>query len=193
MSSTTAAALRILAIVALLASIAVLPLLWVALVGGAAASFVATLGVSWGRFLRRFVPILAISLVMAAGSWWSLPRSNSDMMVLAASRAAVASFVLVAFAEKTSLTDFLIGMRTLRMPSLLVTSLMLMLRSLEILNDERKAILRSRAARGGERLGLISEWTSRAGLIGLLMSRSVDRAERVHRAMKARSWQAERG
>jgi len=193
MSSTTAAAVKLLALVALLASISLLPLFWVAIIAGSAASFVATHGVSWPRFLRRYIPILAISLVMAAGSWWSLPKGNSDLTLLSACRAAVAAFVLVAFAEKTSMSEFLAGMKALRVPSLLVTSLTLMLRSLEILNGERKALLRSRAARGGERSSLFAEWASRAGLVGLLLTRAVDRSERVHRAMKARSWRTESG
>ena len=97
----------------------------------------------------------------------------------------------MAFGEITSLTAVFRGMRALGVPQLLTTALGLMLRSIDILAEERQSLLRSRAARGGEQSSRWREWRDRAGLVGLLMVRAAGRSERVHRAMKARRWASE--
>jgi len=193
MNAANVAAWKLVGLFATLAFIAVAPPFFVALVGGIGLTYAAMSGILWRRFLRRMTPILAIALVMAAGSVWSRSFPDDERAFQAAFRALVAGCLLVAFSERTAMSDVLLGMKRLRVPSLLVTSLMLMLRSLDILNDERRAILRSRAARGGKKASMIAEWSGRASLVGLLLMRAVDRSERIHRAMKSRGWAAERG
>jgi cobalt/nickel transport system permease protein len=193
MNASNAAAWKLVGLFAVLAFIAVAPPFFVALAGGIGMTYTVMGGIESRRFLRRLTPILAITAVMAAGSVWSRSFPDDERAFQAAFRALVAGCLLVAFSERTAMSDVLLGMKRLRLPSLLVTSLMLMLRSLDILNDERRAILRSRAARGGEKTSMLAEWRGRAGLVGLLLMRAVDRSERIHRAMKSRGWAAERG
>jgi cobalt/nickel transport system permease protein len=193
MNAANSAAWKLIGLFAVLAFIAVASPFFVALIGGIGMGYAAMGGIAWGRFLRRATPILTITMVMAAGSIWTRPLANDDRAVQAAFRALVAGCLVVAFSGRTGMSEVLLGLKRLRFPSLLATSLMLMLRSLDILNDERRAILRSRAARGGERVSMIDEWRGRAGLVGLLLMRASDRSERIYRAMKSRGWAAERG
>jgi len=182
---------KLLILLAALVVIAAGPMPWVLLV--AAPFLVAALlgSCQWKRFGRRLVPILVIAFVMGSAALWS-HAGDSRRPLEAALRAVAAGCVLVAFGEMTSLSEVLRGMSALGVPPLLTGSLALMLRSIDVLAEERRALLRSRAARGGRRSSWWGDWRERAGLVGLILVRAADRSERVHRAMSARGWSTER-
>lgn len=78
------------------------------------------------------------------------------------------------------------GMRRLGLPSFLATQLLMVFRYIRVLIEEALSMKRARDARSFGKKGLsLKLW---GVLIGQLFLRSVDRAERVHRAMLARGF-----
>ena len=77
-------------------------------------------------------------------------------------------------------------LRALGVPAFLTTQLLLVYRYMGLLLEEVQTMSRARAARGyGRRSYPLSLWGAMAGQLFL---RSVDRAERIHRAMLARGF-----
>lgn len=191
MNRSSLATLKLVGLIGMLVAIAVSPIPWALTIGAVSVSTVALARVRWRRMFARLIPVVAVAVLMGLGAFWSLGDIAGHRPFDAPLRAVAAGCVLVVFGELTSLTEVFLGMKTLRIPSLLTSSLALMLRSIDVIGEERKALFRSRAARGGERSSWAREWRGRAGLVGLLLLRAVDRSERVRRAMKARGWSAD--
>ena len=106
----------------------------------------------------------------------------------------VAAIVLTATTEAPAL---LRALRSLRVPRLLVAAIEFAYRYLFVVGEEASRMLLARASRGaaleGRRAGGGLRWRARAagGLAGTLFVRSLDRAERVHAAMRARGYDGE--
>ena len=75
-----------------------------------------------------------------------------------------------------------------RCPILMVAMLAFMYRYIFILWDELARLRHARDARDFGRGSLKMRWTTNAQLIGLLLLRAMERAERTHHAMLARGW-----
>ena len=75
-----------------------------------------------------------------------------------------------------------------RCPILMVAMLAFMYRYIFILWDELARLRHARDARDFGRGSLKMRWTTNAQLIGLLLLRAMERAERTHQAMLARGW-----
>lgn len=75
-----------------------------------------------------------------------------------------------------------------RCPTLLVAMLAFMYRYIFILWDELARLRHARDARDFGCGSLRMRWTTNAQLIGLLLLRAMERAERTHHAMLARGW-----
>lgn len=75
-----------------------------------------------------------------------------------------------------------------RFPTLLVAMLAFMYRYIFILWDELARLRHAREARDFGGGSLIMRWVGNAQLIGLLLLRAMERAERTHHAMLARGW-----
>jgi cobalt/nickel transport system permease protein len=78
-------------------------------------------------------------------------------------------------------------MLRLGVPRVLVATLQFMERYLHVLGDELARMSLARRARSFRR-GSILSWRLLTGMLGMLLLRSFDRAERVHSAMIARGW-----
>ena len=76
----------------------------------------------------------------------------------------------------------------LRVPDVLLAILALMYRFLFVLWDELDRMRTARKARSFRKLGLWEQWRLAAQILGRLLIRALDRAERVHGAMLARGW-----
>ena len=126
--------------------------------------------------------------------WWSrvlLRCVLRRLLILSpvALRSTLCLLTIIAFAETTAVSDLLRGLRLIRVPTLLVTTLALMHRYLFVLADESSRMNRARAARTfttGRRLA----WLQAASVAGQLFVRATERAERVYDAMCARGWKA---
>lgn len=84
--------------------------------------------------------------------------------------------------------EFLATLLRWRFPTLLVAMLAFMYRYIFILWDELARLRHAREARDFGGGSLIMRWTGNAQLIGLLLLRAMERAERTHHAMLARGW-----
>lgn len=88
--------------------------------------------------------------------------------------------------ELCGFADVCRELRALGVPSFLTTQLLLVYRYMSVLLEELQTMARARAARGyGKRSFALKLWGAMAGQLFL---RSVDRAERIHRAMLARGF-----
>jgi cobalt/nickel transport system permease protein len=96
-------------------------------------------------------------------------------------------FCMVLLSATTSMPDLLSGLRSLRIPRLLVTTLALTYRYLFLLVDEMERMQRARRSRTFTRHRL-QAWRSLATVIAQLFVRTSERAERIYAAMCARGW-----
>lgn len=78
-----------------------------------------------------------------------------------------------------------------RVPKVLVAMLSFMYRYIFILWEELARLKQARGARQFGELSMSRQWMGNAQLIGLLLLRAMERAERTHHAMLARGWDGE--
>jgi cobalt/nickel transport system permease protein len=84
--------------------------------------------------------------------------------------------------------QLLATLRRLRVPDVLLAILSLMYRFLFVLWDELDRMRTARASRLFRKPSLLATWRSAAHLVGRLLIRALDRADRIHGAMLARGW-----
>lgn len=84
--------------------------------------------------------------------------------------------------------QLLATLRRLRVPDVLLAILSLMYRFLFVLWDELDRMRTARSARLFRKPSLWTTWRSAAHLVGRLLIRALDRADRIHGAMLARGW-----
>ena len=84
--------------------------------------------------------------------------------------------------------QLLVTLRRLRVPDVLLAILSLMYRFLFVLWNELDRMRTARSARLFRKPSLWSNWRSAAHLVGRLLIRALDRADRIHGAMLARGW-----
>ncbi len=114
--------------------------------------------------------------------------------VLIKSWASVTAAVLLT--STTPALSLLAALRSLKIPEILVTVVLLMYRYLFVLVEEAQRMLRARAARsasvgpdsGGS---LIWRAKSAGSMVGSLFLRTLDRSERIYMAMLARGYDGE--
>ncbi len=96
--------------------------------------------------------------------------------------------LVVLLSATTPFGDLFDVLRRLHLPRLLLTTMALLSRYLFVLTDQTERMRRARAGRtftAGKR----RTWLLNSSTIGALAIRSVERAERVYAAMRARGWQ----
>ena len=84
--------------------------------------------------------------------------------------------------------QLLVTLRRLWVPAIIVAMLSFMYRYIFVLWDELDKMRVARRARSFGGVSLWHRWTSAAQLLGMLLIRAMERAERVHGAMCARGW-----
>jgi cobalt/nickel transport system permease protein len=99
----------------------------------------------------------------------------------------LAFLMMLLLAAVTPWRDLLLAMRRLGVPRVLVATLLFMERYLHVLLDELGRMITARRARLFRRRDSLA-WGLLTGLLGMLLLRSLERAERVHAAMLARGW-----
>jgi cobalt/nickel transport system permease protein len=149
-------------------------------------SAAAICGATFGPMLRRlalFLPfVLAIGLGVPStqdgnGAWtWTLTI---------VCRSLVAFFAGLWLVHALPFQELRVVLRSLHVPAIFLDALSFMHRYAVVLWEELARLKTARSARTG-RLSGIPAWILSSHLIGDLLIRSWDRAERVHRAMLAR-------
>ena len=102
-------------------------------------------------------------------------------------KATLSLSVAVVFSLTISFVELLHLLRQLHLPRILVTTVALLYRYLFVLTDQAQRMSRARASRSFS-ASKRRTWTLNSGIIGMLAIRSVERAEHVFNAMRARGW-----
>ena len=139
-----------------------------------------------GRRLVLFLPLVAsvslsIPLVHGFQAGWELACTLLVRMLLA--------FLVAMWLINAVPFDRMIAvLARLGCPGLLLATLTLMHRYVGVLWREFQMLQTARRARFGASAGLMQRWRSLCHVLGMLLIRSLNRAERTHLAMKARGW-----
>ena len=131
-------------------------------------------------FLDR-EPALAIGPLVVSGGWLSF---FSIMLRFALTVGAALALVAV-----TGMHRLCAGLEDLGLPRVFVVQLLLLFRYLFVAADEGQRMLRAAAVRAAGLRRL--RYRQYGALAGSLLLRSLDRAERVYRAMRARGFEGE--
>ena len=141
--------------------------------------------ISISVFIRR---LLAVELIAVTTSVLALFQPNGwhlFLVLLAKSTLSLATAVV--FSLSISFIELLGLLRSLHFPGVFVTTIALLYRYLFVLTDQAGKMMRARASRTfvpGRR----KAWILNSGVVGMLAVRSVERAEHVFDAMRARGW-----
>ena len=131
--------------------------------------------------LKRAALVLPFSATLALAAWLSGDPARAATVLTKSYLSAVAALL---FAATTPLPAWTAALRAWHVPSILVSTIQFVYRYLFVLAEEAQSISAAARARGGFR------FTAAAGAIAVLFARSWQRAESVHRAMRARGYQA---
>lgn len=200
---------KLLATLGFLLAVALVPLgSWprLALLGALLAAVLLPDGV-WLRrtFWLRLVPVMGLAAAMAllvaftrkgGATWtvltlgpWELSLSEAGLGAAAelGLRTLVAAAALVTLSVRSTGPALLNALAFFRLPHTFLAVLGSVARSLWIVTDEARRMNRARLMRGAGAT-LTARLRATGGMIGSLLVRSFDRAERVHRAMLARGY-----
>jgi cobalt/nickel transport system permease protein len=147
-------------------------------------------GAEIGPFLRRWTGFLAVVGLLAVMVAPSLPArrelGTGGVVLAILVKNSLAFLMMMLLATISTWLELLQGMRRLGVPRVLVANLQFMERYFQVLQEELGRMRVARRARLFRRGGL--SWGLLAGLVGMLLLRSLERAERVQGAMLARGW-----
>ncbi len=138
------------------------------------------------RRLAIFLPmvfLLSISLPATQGF-----SAGWDIMAAILVRSTLAFVTLLWLVNVMPFDQLLLTLRKLWVPEVLIAMLAFMYRYIFVLWDEMDKMRIARRARTFGSAGLWFRWTTSAHLIGMLLIRAMERAERVYGAMCARGW-----
>jgi cobalt/nickel transport system permease protein len=138
------------------------------------------------RRLSLFLPmmlLLSISLPFSQGF-----ERGWEMMVAILFRSTLAFLTMLWLVNVMPFDQLLITLRRFWVPEVLIALLSFMYRYIFVLWDELDKMRVARRARSFGQGRTIHQWKVSAQLIGMLLIRSMERAERVHSAMCARGW-----
>jgi cobalt/nickel transport system permease protein len=156
-------------------------------------------GVPLGAFARRVLVIVPVAVLIG------LPNPFFDRVELAhvggvaittgwvslvsiVLRAVLAAAACIALVAVTGFPAICSALQRLGLPSVLAVQLMFLYRYLTVLGEEALRMARARELRGNDRPVPIREY---GALIGRLLLRTWDRAERIYLAMLARGFDGE--
>lgn len=133
-----------------------------------------------------FVGSMAISLPLSQGfdrGW--------DLMLQIIFRGCLAFLVSLWLVNVMPFEQLLVTLRKLRVPAVVVAILAFMYRYVFVVWDELDKMRTARIARAFSGGSLTYRWKTLSQLIGMLLIRSLNRAERIHGAMSSRGWDGE--
>ncbi len=179
--SRPSALLPHLALAALAALLARLPPRWLAGRLALVLPFAAVVGL--------VLPFTTPGAALVTADWGAfrlvLTREGLERAGVLTARALLAATFALALVASTPFPRLLAGMRRLGVPALLVVVLAFLYRYLYVLVDEAMRVRRAAAVRG---YGRRARLAGAGGMLGTLVLRSYERAERVYLAMKARGF-----
>ena len=139
--------------------------------------------------LSIFLPLLvlmAISLPLSQGF-----QRGWEVMLTIVFRGTLAFLASLWLVNVMPFEQLLVTLRRIGMPAVLVAILAFMYRYVFVVWDELDKLRTAHRARSFGRASLWFRWKILAQTIGMLLIRSLERAERIHGAMCARGWDGE--
>jgi cobalt/nickel transport system permease protein len=112
---------------------------------------------------------------------------DRDKWLAVAVKSVLCLLTVILVSNTTPFSQILRVLKSIRVPTLLITTLALMHRYLFVLMDESERMRRARASRTFTR-GRRFHWNTLATVVGQLFIRASERAERIYDAMCARGW-----
>ncbi len=106
-------------------------------------------------------------------------------------RSTLCLMILILLTNTTRFAELLRGLRKLGCPRILVLNLGFLYRYVFVLTDEVLRMRQARDCRRVGRLGLRAELKTLGGMLGTLLIRSFERAERMYQAMLSRGYSGE--
>ncbi len=113
--------------------------------------------------------------------------AGRDRWLAVAVKSVLCLLTVILVSNTTPFSQILRVLKSIRVPSLLITTIALMHRYLFVLMDESERMRRARASRTFTR-GRRFHWNTLATVVGQLFIRASERAERIYDAMCARGW-----
>jgi cobalt/nickel transport system permease protein len=139
-----------------------------------------------GRRLAIFLPmVLLFSLSVPLSQGF---RAGWEIMAKMLLGSTLAFLTLLWLVNVMPFDQLLVTLRRLRVPDVFVATLAFMYRYTFVLWDELDKMRTARRARTFGAPGVGLRWKVSTQLIGMLLIRAMERAERVHGAMCARGW-----
>ena len=138
----------------------------------------------------RTLVILPFVLLAALAAPWGGKDGWTRLAVLVL-RSTLCLLVLILLTNTTRFVELLRGLRKLGCPQILVVNLSFLYRYIFVLSDE---IMRMRQARDSRRVGRVAistEMKTLGSMLGTLMVRSFERADRLYQAMVSRGFSGE--
>ncbi len=179
---------KLVAALALVLTVVLLPPAHPLWLGGVAAGLVITAGLSripWMFLVRRL--LLLEPLVIGVALLALFQPGGGRLFVFLVAKCTLCLLTMVLLANTTPFAELLRVLRGVRVPALLVTTLSLMHRYLFVLADEAQRMRRARLSRTFTARQARS-WRTLATVVSQLFIRASERAERIYGAMCARGW-----
>lgn len=183
---------KIVGFIALIVAILALP------IAGAASLFAfvflvaVLLGISQiplGFVVRRSLVLLPFMALVAFGA---VHRSLEPTRIVALlGRSLLALAILILLTNTTRFSELLGGMRKLGCPRVLVLNLGFLYRYLFVLTEEVLRMRQARDCRRVRRGSVLQELNLLGGMLGTVLIRSFERADRMHQAMLSRAFAGE--
>lgn len=142
----------------------------------------------WQRLLGFWLFAITLTISIPAGQGF---RSGWDLAATILIQSTLGFLAGIWLVNVTPFDKLLQTLRRCGMPRLLIAILAFMYRYSYVVFDELERMRTARRGRHFGRAGWWQGWKSNAQLIGMLLVRSLSRAERVHGAMCARGWSGE--
>jgi len=137
-------------------------------------------------FLLKRLLLLSPFVIGAslANAWHPAPGASPLALAL---KSSLCLLTVILVSNTTSFSKILHVLKTVRVPSLLVTTIALMHRYLFVLSDEAERMKRARLSRSFSATKRF-QWRTSATVLGQLFIRASERAERIYDAMCSRGW-----
>lgn len=134
--------------------------------------------------LLPFVLGLALAVPLSRGF-----AAGGEIMAAVVVRSVVSFLAGLWLVNVTPFDQLLVALQKMGMPRLFAALLSFMYRYLFVLFDELERMRTARKSRTFGPRGVWASWKQSTQLVGMLLIRSLDRAERIHGAMCSRGWQ----
>ena len=136
-------------------------------------------------FVKRILLLSPFVLGVALANAFA-PSGRGSWLGVAV-KSGLCLFTIILVSNTTPFSKILRVLKTVRVPSLLITTIALMHRYLFVLAEEAERMRRARLSRTFTR-GRRFHWHTLATVVGQLFIRASERAERIYDAMCARGW-----